>query len=35
VLNRPEAENIGAKVNAAVRDVAKSEVRITPIDLLF
>ncbi|MHB9008549.1 MAG: type I restriction-modification system subunit M N-terminal domain-containing protein [Limisphaerales bacterium] len=28
LLNRPEAENIGAKVNAAMRDVAKSEVRV-------
>ena len=27
LLNRPEAENIGAKVNAAMRDVAKSELR--------
>ena len=28
LLNRPEAENIGAKVNAAMRDVAKCEVRV-------
>jgi very-short-patch-repair endonuclease len=28
LLNRPEAENIGAKVNAAMRDVAKCELRI-------
>ncbi len=28
LLNRPEAENIGAKVNAAMRDVAKFEVRV-------
>ena len=27
LLNRPEAENIGAKVNAAMRDVAKFELR--------
>jgi type I restriction enzyme M protein len=27
LLNRPEAENIGAKVNAAMRDVAKSELQ--------
>ena len=29
LLNRPEAENIGAKVNAAMRDVTKCELRIT------
>ena len=28
LLNLPEAENIGAKVNAAMRDVAKCEVRV-------
>lgn len=28
LLNRPEAENIGAKVNAVMRDVAKCEVRV-------
>ncbi len=28
LLNRPEAENIGAKVNAAMRNVVKCEVRV-------
>jgi type I restriction enzyme M protein len=28
LLNRPEAEKIGAKVNAAMRDVATGEIRI-------
>ncbi len=33
LLNRPEAENIGAKVNVAMRDVAKFEVRVAKSEL--
>ena len=33
LLNRPEAENIGAKVNAAMRDVAKCEVRVANVEV--
>ncbi|MSU63063.1 MAG: SAM-dependent DNA methyltransferase [Pedosphaera sp.] len=33
LLNRPEAENIGAKVNAAMRNVAKCEVRVVKCEV--